>query len=457
MDTPDAPTRVTFVDGRATELRLRRFRLEIVAGADAGKSEDFSVASVRVGGRPPADFVLADERVSGLHFEVRLDEHGFRLLDLGSTNGTFVAGVRVNDVYLRAPALVEAGDSRVRLVSLADSVEVPLSAGDRFGPLVGASVVMRALFARLERLAAVDTTVLVTGETGTGKDLVAEAIHLASPRRAQPFEIVDCGAVAPNLIESALFGHARGAFTGAATAQAGAFERAHGGTLFLDEIGELPLDLQPRLLRAVEHRQVRRLGASEPVAVDVRVVAATNRDLALEVSRGRFREDLYFRLAVAHLHLPPLRERKEDLPLLVEHLLSTMGGAGFLSPRTLELLAKHDWPGNVRELRNALERAARLGETPVDTGELGVLSPERAASAPADDPVSVPIDLDRPFKDHKQQVVEAFERAYVSALVRRHGGNVSAAARAAGLDRMSLYKILTRLGLRRQSTLVDDE
>ncbi|MFZ5470245.1 MAG: sigma-54 interaction domain-containing protein [Myxococcota bacterium] len=303
--------------------------------------------------------------------------------------------------------------------------------------LCGHSPAMRRLFTQLERVAPTDSTVLVTGETGSGKELVAQALHARSPRRDKPLVALDCGALSKNLVESELFGHEKGAFTGATTTHEGAFERAHQGTLFLDEVGELPLTLQPKLLRVLESREVRRVGGERSFGVDVRVLAATNRDLAAEMRGGRFRADLYYRLAVAHVHVPALRHRREDVPLLIEHFWSRLPGERPPPPPELvEEWMAHDWPGNVRELANAVARVAILEEPP--------------ASAQSDEPsevMHVHVDVGEPFHQAKRRLLEEFDRRFVTALLRRHGGNVSAAARAAGIDRMSIHKILARLGL----------
>jgi two-component system response regulator HydG len=273
--------------------------------------------------------------------------------------------------------------------------------------------------------------------------------------------VLDCGSIPPNLIESELFGHERGAFTGAATSYAGAFERAHGGTVFLDEIGELPLPMQPKLLRVLERKEVRRVGATKTAEVDIRVVAATNRDLGVEVNRGRFREDLYYRLAVARVHVPPLRERTDDLPLLIEHILATTpnGETASIAQETIDLMMKHDWPGNVRELRNVIERAVLLSETPEDEEALRRTPVTTARSEPSitatpshtatssEAAMTVPVDVGIPFKLAKQNVISEFEKRYISRLLAQHDGNISAAARAAGIDRMSIHKMLHRLGL----------
>ncbi|MDB4980312.1 MAG: sigma54 specific transcriptional regulator, Fis family, partial [Myxococcales bacterium] len=344
-------------DVLASSLRVRRCRLTVVAGPDAGLTRDFEAVVIRVGARAGADLTLEDAKVSRTHFEIRLDAQGYRLRDLESTNGTFVAGLRVRDVYVPPGASIYVGDTRLRFDPLDESVEIELAPVDRYAGLVGRSVVMREMFARLALIAPTEATVLVTGETGTGKELVAEALHGQSRRRGGPFVVLDCGAIPANLMESEAFGHERGAFTGATAAHVGAFERADGGTLFLDEIGVLPLELQPKLLRALERKEIRRVGGSAMKKVNIRVVAATNRDLAVEVNRGRFREDLYYRLAVAHVAVPPLRERREDIPLLVDHIVASLPGGRERAPRaeTIELMQRHEWPGNVRELRNLVE------------------------------------------------------------------------------------------------------
>ncbi|MCE9578116.1 MAG: sigma 54-interacting transcriptional regulator [Deltaproteobacteria bacterium] len=469
VDDLRSGTWVTYIGGRANALRLRRCRVEVTAGADAGLIRDIETTVIRIGARRGNDVQLTDAKVSGLHCEIRLDDRGYRLRDLDSTNGTFVAGLRINDVYIQPGTLIAVGSTRMKFEPLGESVEVELSDRDRFGSMIGRSVKMRELFARLEKLAASDATVLVSGETGVGKELVAESLHELSPRAKGPFVVLDCGSIPPNLIESELFGHERGAFTGATSSYVGAFERAHGGTLFLDEIGELPLGMQPKLLRVLESREVRRIGATKTNPIDIRVVAATNRDLGVEVNRGRFREDLFYRLAVARVIVPPLRERKDDIPLLIEHILTTTPGGehAYIAPETIELMMKHDWPGNVRELRNVIERAVLLSETPQqDALRRAPQAPARPEQGTASTPsttmsqtglaMSVPIDVAVPFKAAKQNVINEFEKRYVSRLLEQHGGNISAAARAAGIDRMSIHKMLHRLGLANPGRDEDD-
>jgi len=461
VDDLRSGTWVTYVGGRATSARLRRCRVEIVSGPDAGLVRDVEAPVIRIGARRGNDVQLSDSKVSGLHCEIRLDDRGYRLRDLDSTNGTYVSSLRINDIYITPGTQIALGSTRLKFEPLGESVEIELADTDRYGSMIGRSVKMRELFARLEKLARTDTTVLVTGETGAGKELVAEALHDNSPREKGPFVVLDCGSIPPNLIESELFGHERGAFTGATSSYAGAFERAHGGTVFLDEIGELPLAMQPKLLRVLERKEVRRVGGSKTIEVDVRIVAATNRDLGVEVNRGRFREDLYYRLAVARIHVPALRDRKDDLPLLIEHILATTPGgeAAQIAQETIDLMMKHDWPGNVRELRNVIERAVLLAESPENEDSLRrapapaprsepsiTVTPSQTATS-TDATMTVPVDVGIPFKHAKQNVISEFERRYISRLLAQHDGNISAAARAAGIDRMSIHKMLHRLGL----------
>jgi DNA-binding NtrC family response regulator len=322
-------------------------------------------------------------------------------------------------------------------------VELPLPARARFGALVGSSPAMRRAFAALESAAACDATVLLAGETGTGKEVAAESIHRASARAGGPFVVVDCGALPANLLESELHGHERGAFTGAVAARVGAFEAAAGGTIFLDEIGELSADLQPKLLRVLERREVKRVGANGYRPVDVRIVAATNRDLRAEVDRRRFRSDLYFRLAVLEVRLPPLRERAGDIPELVDHLLVGLDrgqaekAAFARAPAFLAQLARAAWPGNVRELRNHLERCLAQG-SPAPF--------EPAVPLAADVPA---VDIQRPLYDVRDDAARAAERRYVEAILAHHRGNVTAAARAAGVDRIHFHRLMSRYGLRR--------
>jgi DNA-binding NtrC family response regulator len=351
--------------------------------------------------------------------------------------------MRIVEAFIGPGTTLVVGDSAVRFVPLSEAVELPLSPTTRLGGLVGCSPIMRRLFDTIERVAPTETTALITGETGTGKELVAEALHERSQRAGGPFVVLDCGAVPVPLFEDHLFGHEAGAFTGAGRSTEGVFEAASGGTLFLDEVGELPLDAQAKLLRAVETRRVRRVGSDRTIDCDVRLVAATNRNLAAEMNRGNFRADLYFRLAVARLHVAPLRERLEDIELLVEHFLTALGRERevTLPDDFMNWARSQMWPGNVRELRNALERAVTFpGGGGPDPAAWTDERPEPAAL--------LDVDVSLPFRESKARVVAEFERRYATRLLDAHGGNLSAVARSAGLDRMSVYKLLDRLRLR---------
>jgi transcriptional regulator with GAF, ATPase, and Fis domain len=321
----------------------------------------------------------------------------------------------------------------------------------KFGPAIGESLAMRMVFGMLERIAPTDGTVLLEGETGTGKDVLARAIHLASPRAKQPFVVMDCGAVSYTLIESELFGHERGAFTGAVASRRGAFENADGGTLFLDEVGELPIDVQPKLLRVLESREFRRVGGNKTMHSDVRVIAATKRDLKREVERGKFREDLYFRLAVVPVVVPSLRTRREDIRGLVQLFLQQSSqndatlGALSMADDAISALTAHDWPGNVRELRNVLERAIYLaraaGESEVKLVTLPASSPDRGTDFYS-------FQQGRSYRDTRTRFESEFERRYVKWLLGRHNGNISAAAREAQMDRKYLYDLAKKHGMR---------
>ncbi|MEZ4310453.1 MAG: sigma 54-interacting transcriptional regulator [Polyangiaceae bacterium] len=347
------------------EVTFQRFRLTVTDGDDRGREHVSDASELVVGSAEGTQLTLRDRTVSRHHCVIAATAKGFLLRDLGSTNGTTLAGYRVESAYLKSGALIGVGQSTLRFECLNEEVREPLSDEDRYGRVLGHSAAMRRIFGVLPKVAASDSTVLLEGETGTGKGLLAEAIHAQSPRAKGPLVVVDCSSIPPTLIEAELFGHAKGSFTGAHAARPGAFEAANGGTIFLDEIGELPLDMQPKLLRALEERVIKRVGTVEAVRLDVRVIAATNRDLRQEVNRGAFRSDLFYRLNVVRLRLPSLRERREDIPLLAAHFYGQLapGSAEEGPPAELvEVLMRQDWPGNVRELRAAIERSVLMGD-----------------------------------------------------------------------------------------------
>jgi transcriptional regulator with GAF, ATPase, and Fis domain len=405
--------------------------------------------AVRLGARavagsaPGADLLLADRTVSRLHAEFEQRADGLWVRDLGSKNGTFVQGVCVAEARVPAGGRVQLGDTVLTAAAEPSRATVALWPTDRFGSLVGASAAMRELFANLAQIARTDSTVLVHGETGTGKELVAEAIHTTSRRRDGAFVVVDCAGLPENLLEAELFGHAKGAFTGAASARAGAIEAADGGTVFLDEIGELPLAMQPKLLRVLESRTVRRLGEAQHRPVDVRFVSATHRDLRAMVNAGAFREDLYFRLAVIPVEVPPLRARLEDVPRLAEHFLPPEA-RGALTPELLRELSLRPWSGNVRELRNFVERAVAVGaRTALAMEPRGGPAPAAAGRGGAAPEVSIEL----PLRESRERWSEHFEREYVRRLLEHHGGNVPAAAQAARCDRTYIYRLIRKYDL----------
>ena len=393
-----------------------------------------------VGAGSDADLIIDDSSVSRRHVELSLAAEGVHVRDLGSRNGTFYMGQRIEAATLALGSVVTIGSTRVVLEL--DQSELDAGAGSEasYDGLLGASEPMRRLFALLRRLEGSLASVLVEGATGTGKELVARAIHRRSPLSSRPLVAVNCGAFDREMVKSDLFGHKKGAFTGAVESRDGAFEMADGGTLFLDEVGELPLDVQPILLRVLESGEVTRLGETTARHVDVRVIAATNRDLQARVDDGTFREDLYYRLAVVRLRLPPLQERIEDVPLLARHFARD-AGLGELSDELLESLRGHSWPGNARELRNAVHAYAAIGALPPPMATRGgTLSGAMLGH----------IELDRPYADQKEDVVQAFTKAYLERLLAHTGGNQSEAARISGIERSYLGKLVTRLGLKRR-------
>jgi transcriptional regulator with GAF, ATPase, and Fis domain len=394
-------------------------------------------------------FRLKDPTVSRLHCVLEVRRNSVHIVDTNSTNGTFVDGVRVRDADITSGSMLRAGSTTIRVDLEDEPIRVQVSEKTSLDSLIGGSVEMRRMYAVLERVAPTEAIVLIEGETGTGKEVVARTIHNLSRRSKGPFVTVDCGSISENLIESELFGHVRGAFSGAVSNRAGLFEEAEGGTIFLDEIGELPAALQPKLLRVLENREVRRVGGNTVKKVDARVVAATNRDLAQNVNDGSFREDLYFRLAVISVKLPPLRARREDIPALAQHFYERITGTGGEAPRELvRAVMARAWPGNVRELRNVIERAISLG-FPYAPGAEEPPSSAQGAKLPAGLSALVPVHL--PLKEARQAWTEQFESVYVRAILEATDGNVSHAAEVAGVNRRFLQRLMVRLGMRDSS------
>jgi transcriptional regulator with GAF, ATPase, and Fis domain len=461
MSTNDSvePPRTRVHEGAAPtrSVHLSQCKLVVVKGGGAQRGREYLISGdvIRIGKVEGNDVVLPEETVSRVHCEILRDAKGHLLRDLHSTNGTFLDGAEIREAYIRAGSVITVGTVQLKFTPFEERIEILPSEKDRLGELIGGSLRMREIFGLIERIAPTDATVLIEGETGTGKDLAARTIHQLSRRSNAPFIVVDCGAVAGNLIESELFGHEKGAFTGATATRQGAFELAGasgGGTIFLDELGELSLDLQPKLLRVLEQREIRRVGGNRTIKVDIRVIAATKQDLAKEVQKGKFREDLYFRLSVVPIRMPSLRERREDLPLLVRAFLERMnpGEPRAIDDAAMASLIGHDWPGNIRELRNVLERGAYLsagGEPGVTTQPVrlvalpGQTSDGESAHAQAQAPT---FDPQLSYRDNKERWEHDFEKRYLRWLMERAQGNISRAAREADMDRKYLHKLLKK-------------
>jgi transcriptional regulator with GAF, ATPase, and Fis domain len=430
-----------------SSFAVATYAVVVAAGPDAGARVvlDGSQPRLLVGQSPACGLKLSDPHVSRRHLSVEATPNGVRVMDLGSRNGTWFCGSAVTEALFGDGLAIEIGESTLRIETVRAPREVSLPTATSFGRVFGASVAMRRLYPLCERLAKSDVPVVVEGETGTGKEFLAEAIHEASARSQAPFVVFDCTTVAPNLVESALFGHERGAFTSAVSRKKGVFELAHGGTLLIDEIGDLDPALQPKLLRALERFEIQRVGGDKFFPVDVRVMAATRRDLDREVQEGRFRDDLFFRLAVTRIELPPLRERAGDVALLARHFWRKLSPDGSSIPdHLLARFEAHTWPGNIRELRNAVARAIALGD---------VQMPARPSSAPSAPSIS-PADMidtvlaeELPLAVARQKVIDAFERRYVERILDKHDGNVTRAAHASGIARRYFYTLKNRLGV----------
>ncbi|HTP04883.1 MAG TPA: sigma 54-interacting transcriptional regulator [Nitrospirota bacterium] len=417
---------------------FRKVRLAVISGRDAGKETMLQKTLVSIGALPENDLVLTDQTVSRRHAVVEEKADGYVIRDLNSTNGTFLDGVRVREAYLTPGSVIRLGQTEISFSPLEERIEILKSDADRFGELIGSSSPMQEVYGILERIAPTDVTVLLEGETGTGKELAARSIHSHSRRAGSPFVVFDCGAVAPNLIESELFGHEKGAFTDAVKSRQGAFELADGGTIFLDEIGELSLDLQPKLLRALDRRETKRVGADKPVPVNVRVVSATNKDLEEELKAGRFREDLFYRLSVVRVYMPPLRKRKEDIETITGYLLAGISSeigkkVDGLSPEAAAALMAYSWPGNVRELKNVLGRAAALSDGgKIEAKDLFLSQGKKTAT----------------LEGLSGKTLEDIEKAAIHATLKSVSGNKTEAAKMLGIAYSTLYEKMKKYGVR---------
>jgi transcriptional regulator with PAS, ATPase and Fis domain len=432
---------LTYRKSATESVTFYKYKLVVTTGPNVGREYIVESDLVRVGANPDNDIVIPDGTVSRHHLEILVEEDGHVVRDLGSTNGTDISGCRIKEAYLYPGAQIGLGDVVLQFRPLKELVEVKLSTENNFGKMLGHSTKMRALFHLAERVAARDTTVLITGETGTGKGLLAEEIHNRSSRCHGPFVVVDCSTIPEKLIEVELFGHVKGAFTGAISSRIGSFEEANGGTIFLDEIGELPRNLQPKLLRILERQEIKRVGETSSIPIDVRIIAATNRNLRSDVDTNNFREDLFFRISVFELKIPPLRERNDDIPFLAKEFINTFSPKveRVLGDDAIHFFQGHDWPGNVRELRNVIERIINL----VD---------ERLIDVPA--MMSTSLTNVGPGPDNKaaqqsgrlsfQEAKEIAERRYLLSLLKQHDNNISAAAKTAGIQRQSLHRLIRK-------------
>lgn len=446
----DSPTRKAAPrDG--PKLISHKIRLEVIEGPGERLVTELPGPEVRIGSERGSDLVINDPMVSRRHLSLHIEGNLLRVVDTDSRNGTFLDGIRIRDAYARLDSVIAIGDTKLRLRMLDEVVELSLSESTHVGGLLGESVAMRLVYAFIEHVAKTNSNVLIEGETGTGKELVAEALHTESKRSQGPYCILDCSAISASLAEGTLFGHVKGSFTGAITDQAGPFEQANGGTLFLDEIGELPLELQPKLLRALDSRKIRRVGSAVDRRIDFRIVAATNRNLAKEVELGRFRADLYHRLNTARIHLPPLRERVEDIPLLVRHFEARIepgtSNRAALEEHEIAALMQRKFEGNVRELRNIVERLHSLGSS-VRTPERSATPPAIPKNAASGAGLHLTVDLSRKFHDAKAGLIDAFERQYFAEALRQSNGNVSKAAQDIGVSRRVLHRAINDYNLR---------
>lgn len=471
----EAALKTIFVDDRPTAKRLRKSKLVVLEGPEQGQELTIAKEEVLVGRSSICDLTLTDSSVSSRHFKIIAADRGYLLQDLGSTNGTFYGDIKLKEIYLRPGTVFRAGNTVLKFKPTDEVVTIALSDKDKFDQVIGASIPMRAIFAHLERVAPSELTVLIEGETGTGKELVAQAIHNHSERAKKEMVVLDCSAIPRDLIESTIFGHEKGSFTGAIAHHKGVFEQADGGTIFLDEIGELDINLQPKLLRVLENRELKRVGADRTIKVDVRVIAATNRDLRQMVTEGRFREDLYFRLSVMQFTLPPLSARRADIVLLAEHFVKRVNQrrakqdkpALKISPEAMSYLKERAWPGNIRELKNAVDRATSLCDGVLITRQdllFGYhppqLEPERdepgAQPHQADGSASAnalrfEVEIQTTFKEAKQALLDEFEVLYLKRLMEAHKGNISQSAKIAGLTRYHLRELLKKHAMHARS------
>ena len=418
---------------------------------DKGKTHRLDSGSAMIGSGSDCELQLSDKSVSRQHVKLSVQDDGVFVEDMGSTNGTLYLEQQIDKLVIKTGARLDLGRCALDILPMIDSESMPVTTQDHYHELLGSSLVMRKVYSILEMLEESEAPVLIEGETGTGKELVASALHNKSCRAEKPFIIIDCGNVPAELMESELFGHRKGSFTGAISDRSGAFESADGGTIFLDEIGEMPVELQPKLLRVLETGQVKRIGDSVHKAINVRIVAATHRNLMKLIDENKFREDLYYRLAVIRVQLPPLRARREDILILARALADKISkGKPYKMPKAAEeFFMRYEWPGNVRELRNVVHRILTLGMYGLATRPD---VPKRVAENAADDADAFGQgDVSGLYREARDRAIRSFEGAYLKDLVTKAKSNISEAARLAGMDRKQLRTLLKKHGLYEQS------
>ena len=453
---PEIPTKQVNLSLRGDTIQLEQCRLVVVDGPDRGQQLTIDKPIVRIGSNDKNDLILTDSTVSRFHCEIRRVRDEYFFVDRHSTNGCYVGDLRLVEGCLYPNCEVLVGSSLIRFEPLIENLEIVPSEENTYGELVGSAPKMRKIYGLLDKVAPSELSVVIQGETGTGKELIARAIHQFSRRKAGPLVIFDCSAFPESLLESELFGHEKGSFSGAVRTHRGVFERAEGGTIFFDELGEMSVSLQPKFLRALESGEIRRVGGERTIKVDTRVVAATNRNLMSMVEDGTFRQDLYYRLAKVTLDLPPLRERIEDLDSLCTHFINQLRERNALpahvkgfAKEALSVMFKYDWPGNIRELRNVVERAAAFCESDLITPDdlpadlcarLGMASSSSAPQKPA---VMPGLGL----KEAKEMIVSNFEKEYLVGLLNQYKMNISQVAREAGIDRRHVYRLMKKYGL----------
>ena len=455
----ESETRSVAFDQLNDYLQLETCSISVIKGGTNSELLSFSKDIIRIGAHPRCDVIINDGTVSRFHCEVHKHEDGYRLIDENSTNGTYIGQLRIRDVYLHAGCEFQIGNTTLSFSPQVEKISVEESAQSSCGPLIGGSYQMRSIYSLIERLAPSDLSVVIQGETGTGKELVAQAIHQLSRRANKPLIIFDCSAVPEHLIESELFGHEKGSFSGAIRTHSGVFEQADGGTLFLDELGELSTSLQPKLLRALESGMIRRVGGEQTIKVDVRVISATNRNLEEMVREQTFRQDLFYRLAKVQLPLPPLRDREGDIVMIAEHFLARLNqqNEGYrhisgITPNALHQLAAWSWPGNVRELRNVIERAYTFADREmIHSADLTTQIQAVQAQQVVEDQGQGSLNFDIPdnysLKEAKERIISTFEKDYLQQLLDRHQNNISAVSREAGIDRRHVYRLMKKYNL----------